>query len=217
VLQHLAANGASPELVLRVAGNPPVRVTELDAADWRQTLLGAMVARGDVRRAYRLWGVFSGLKANEIRPGVYDGEFRGTAGLPPFNWNFASSEMGAAERDRSGGLQVEYYGRTAGELATQLVVLPPGRYRISFHAEGDLSSPQHRLIWRMQCLRSNAPVFEFPLANITYAGRNLAGDFSVPARCPAQWLKLVGEPTEFPKIENVLIRNLRIQQIGGPA
>jgi len=217
VLQYLAANDARPELVLRLAGSPLLPVTELDSADWRQTLLAAMVARGDVTRAYRLWSGFSGLKPDAAGAGVYDGDFRGSAGLPPFNWNFASSEMGAAERDRSGGLQVEYYGRTAGELATQLVVLPQGRYRISFHAEGDLASPQHRLIWRMQCLGSNGMLFEFPLAGITYAGRTLAGDFTVPERCPAQWLKLVGEPTEFPKIENVLIRNLKIQRLGGPA
>ena len=216
VLQHLAANGARPELVLRLAGNPILPVTDLDPVDWRQTLLSAMVARGDVMRAYRLWSIFSGVKSANARPGVYDGDFRGSAGLPPFDWNFASSEMGAAERDRTGGLQVEYYGRTAGDLASQLVVLPAGRYRISFHAEGDLSSPQHRLIWRMQCLGSNTQLFEFPLAGITYAGRTLAGDFSVPAHCPAQWLKLVGDPTEFPKIENVLIRNLRIQPLGGP-
>jgi len=217
VLQHLAANGSRPELVLRLAGSPLVPVTDLDPADWRQTLLGAMVARGDVTRAYRLWTSFSGMKPGAAVPGVYDGDFSGSPGLPPFNWNFASSEMGAAERDRKGGLQVEYYGRTAGDLATQLVVLAPGRYRISFHAEGDLSSPQHRLLWRMQCLGSNTMLFEFPLADITYAGRTLAGDFSVPGRCPAQWLKLVGAPTEFPKIENVLIRNLKIQRLGGPA
>jgi hypothetical protein len=56
-----------------------------------------------------------------------------------------------------------------------------------------------------------------PLAGITYAGRTLVAAFEVPPRCRGQWLRLVGEPTEFPKIENVLIRNLRIQRAEGAA
>jgi len=215
VLHYLASRDADPRLVLRLAGdNPP---PPGDAGDWRRTLLDSLVRRNRLQEARQLWAAFAGMDPGRELPLVYDGDFRGHPGLSPFNWSLHSSEIGAAEREKAGGLLVEYYGRARGELATQLVTLPPGRYRMTFYAEGDLNTPQHRLIWRMQCNGTDRQIMEFPLANITYAGRRLAGDFNVPEGCPAQWLRLVGEPTEFPKIENVLIRNLGIQRIGNAA
>ena len=210
LLYHLAQKGEDPTVVLQLAGSDPP-MPGPDEPDWRQALLTAMIARGDVVQARTLWQRIAAAAKSDADNFVYDGSFRGLPGLPPFNWAFSASEMGAAERERHGGLQVQYYGRTAGELASQLVVLAPGAYRIAFRAEGDLSTAQHRILWRMQCVQTNALIFELPLANITYAGRTIAADFAVPQNCPAQWLKLVGEPTEFPKIENVLIRNVRIQ------
>ena len=210
LLYHLAQKGDDPAIVLQLAGDSPP-LPGPDEPDWRQALLTAMIARGEVAPAQALWHRISGAGTPDARNRVYDGSFQGLPGFPPFNWTFSSSDIGAAERERRGGLQVEYYGRTAGELASQLIVLPPGPYRITVRAEGDLSTAEHRILWRMQCVRTDTRIFELPLANITYAGRTIAGDFAVPKNCPAQWLKLVGEPTEFPKIENVLIRDVRIQ------
>jgi hypothetical protein len=213
VLNHLATHGTDPDVVLAFAGPSPPSPRSADAPDWRRALLDSMVAKGDLARAYRLWALYAHLPPG-TQPGIYDGNFQGLAGTPPFNWNFASSQMGVAEPDKRGALQVEYYGRTPGELASQLLALGPGRYRLSFHAEGDLKTEQHRLIWRVQCEKSKAVILELPLANITYTGRNVATDFSVPPDCDGQWLRLMGEPTEFPKIENVAIRAMKIQRLG---
>jgi len=209
VLQHLARNGADPRLVLELAGgvSPPPN----DVADWREPLLRAMVDRGDAVQARRLWGAFAGMEQTGSGAAIYDNGFRGLPGLPPFNWALKASEIGVAERDRDGGLQIEYYGRQPGELAEQLVALPPGRYRLGFRAEGDINDPQHRLFWRIACVWSEkAALIELPIADLTFAGRTIAGDFTVPAGCSAQWLRLVGEPTEFPKVESVMIRQIRI-------
>lgn len=214
VLQHLAVNGADPATVLRLAGDQGAEAVD-ETTDWRRTLLASMVQKGDVRRARQLWSRFSGVDPEQAQALVYDASFEGLPGLPPFNWTLSSSELGAAERDKSGALFVEYYGRTAGELAGQLITLTPGRYRLAFHAEGDLDTPQHRLIWKVQCRsKGEELLLELPIANVTYAGKVLAGSFAVPRNCPAQWLRLVGQPTEFPKIENVLIREVRIERIG---
>jgi hypothetical protein len=215
VLQHLAERGADTNLILRIASDLPGAAPDPAVTDWRGTLMSKLVEKGDIARAYALWRAFTGVRGDA--PQVYDGSFEGRPGLPPFNWRLASSEMGAAEPARRGGLEVQYYGRTGGELAAQMLMLTPGRYRIGFYAEGDLNTPQHRLIWRIQCHGSNQTILELPLANITYAGRTVVAAFQVPERCRGQWLRLVGEPTEFPKIENVLIRNLRIQPVGGAA
>lgn len=216
VLRYLAENGASPRLVLELAGAVPIAPPGRDIPDWREPLLRAMVGRGDFAGAKRLWTAFAGIKQEPRGEAIYDQRFRGLPGLPPFNWALSSSEIGAAEPDRSGGLQVEYYGRTPGELAAQLVVLAPGRYRLAFRAEGEIKDPQHRLFWKVQCPgKDGAVLAEIPIANISYAGRTIAGDFSIPADCPAQWLRLVGQPTEFPKIESVVIREVRIQGLTG--
>ena len=216
VLHYLADKGASPALVLQLAGSrvgPPPR----ELADWREALLRSMLERGNFDAAHRLWAAFAGLK-DDVPEGIYDGSFQGRPGFAPFNWTFSSSETGAAERDRGGGLHVEYYGRVPGDLASQVLTLPPGRYRFAFNAEGDLRDAQHRLFWRVQCYRKDpTTLLDIPIANVTFAGRTIAGDFMVPADCPGQWLKLVGEPTEFPKNESVTIREVRVQRIGNRA
>ena len=217
VLHYLADNGTSPALVLQLAGRIPVGPPPEDVDDWREPLLKAMVARGDALGARRLWAAFAGMKGSSTGGGaIYDDAFRGLPGLPPFNWALNASDIGAAERNKNGGLEVEYYGRDAGELATQLIALSPGRYRLAFRVEGDIHDPQHRLFWRVYCARpDNVMLVEVPIANLTFSGKTLGGDFSVPADCPAQWLKLVGEPTEFPKIESVTVRRIQIAPLGG--
>ena len=43
----------------------------------------------------------------------------------------------------------------------------------------------------------------------------MRGEVNVPAACSGQWLKLVGVPTEFPKVENLTIREIGIQPVAG--
>jgi hypothetical protein len=212
VLNHVATKENNPELVLQLAGN--LRTATQDVGDWRQALMDALVKQGRVARARQLWAYFGGGAAGSAGNLVYDGGFEGRPGLPPFNWRLNSSNTGVAEIDKGKSLEVEYYGRADSELATQLLALAPGSYRLSFHAEGDLKGPAHRIIWRVECLDGKTTLLSLPLANITYAGRNVATAFAVPASCPGQWLKLIGEPTEFPKNESVSIRNLKIQKMG---
>ncbi|MDB5699198.1 MAG: hypothetical protein JWN69_2002 [Alphaproteobacteria bacterium] len=213
VLNHLATKGDNPDIVLELAGN--LRTVSGEVGDWRQGLMISLVNRGDVARARRLWSYFGGGAAEANGNLIYDGDFEGHQGLPPFNWSLSSGNAGVAETDKSKALEVEYYGRADAELATQLLALPPGRYRFSFRAEGDLKGPAHRLIWRVQCVDGKTTPLQLPLSKITFAGRNIAVAFTVPPGCPGQWLKLVGEPTEFPKNESVSIRNLKIQKMGG--
>jgi hypothetical protein len=217
VLHYMADNGASPALVLKLAGRIPIGPPPEDRDDWREPLLKAMVAKGDAQDARKLWAAFAGMKEASTEGGaIYDDAFRGLPGLPPFNWALNASEIGAAERNKNGGLEVEYYGREPGELAAQLIALAPGRYRMAFRVEGEIQDPQHRLFWRVYCARpDNVMLVEVPIANVTFAGKTLGGDFSVPTDCPAQWLKLVGEPTEFPKIESVTVRRIQIVSSGG--
>ncbi len=89
-------------------------------------------------------------------------------------------------------------------------MLRPGRYRLRFRAEGSAKGDDTRLAWRVTC-RSGSPVLlELPLRDITAAPRTIGGDFTVPASCGAQWLRLVGIAGEFPGTQSVAIGGVEI-------
>lgn len=211
VLAKLASNGADPDLILRVArrtgagGRGP-------APAWQPALLAKMVEKGDVERASRLWRGFAGVKEADSGTAPYDGTFRGVPGPAPFNWQFLSGAAGVAERSKAQSLDVEYYGRERAALASQLLMLRPGRYRLSFRAEGDASGQGSRLAWLVSCNGSGgAQLLEAPLRGVGSTPKAIAGIFVVPPQgCPAQWLRLMGIPDEFPSGQSATVRDVRI-------
>ena len=66
----------------------------------------------------------------------------------PFNWALTSSTVGLAERQPGGRLHVIFYGQEDGALARQLLVLPPGRYRLSMRLRGG-STQAKALNWNL--------------------------------------------------------------------
>jgi hypothetical protein len=149
--------------------------------------------------------------------GLYDSQFRGLPGPPPFNWNLVTSNAGVAERIDMPGLQIEYYGRIDTEFASQLLLLSPGRYRLAFRAQGDAKGEGSRLSWSVACVGKSAPLLQIPIAAITYSPRVLAGEFTVPAGgCPGQWLRLKGAAGEFTDPQSVTISALQIKKAGAP-
>ena len=214
LLEYLATSGADPDLILRLARKipPPPQAANAPspAAAWQAKLVGALVERGDIGRAYQLWRSFSAPGAPERKTGLYDPDLRGLPGTAPFNWFFPGTAAGAADRSAN-GLQIEYYGRDSAELVAQLLMLPPGRHRLSFVAEGAADGESSKLGWQLICLQSKAQVGELVLRKVDYSPRRLAGIFTVPTKgCSAQWLKLVGAPAEFAKPQSATIRGLRL-------
>lgn len=208
VLANLAATGAAPEIILSLAEANGTK----DPEDWRwqAPMIQAMVDRGEVDRAFAAWSRFSGV-APSAKPGVYDGRFEGKPGSPPFNWRLTADGNGVAERSKTGSLQVEYYGRAATELASQLLMLPAGNYRLSARAEGQTNKEGGRLAWQLRCAGGEADLAAVPLHSVTFAPRTLSAAVTVPSDCRAQWLKLVGIPSEFPESQSVTISDVRIE------
>ena len=127
---------------------------------------------------------------------------------PPFNWALTSSTIGVAERARGGGLHVVFYGQEDGFLANQLMLLPPGAYRLSMQLLGD-SSRAHVLTWSIWCDKGAAPLASATLD--AAAARGLR--FAVPSDCPAQWLKLAGVSADMPQQSDVTIRSLQLEKV----
>jgi hypothetical protein len=209
VLKHLVSANADDALILKLA-REGASGTPSEPPIWPAMLMHNLVQRGDVGRAQELWRQLGGAKPPEGL--VYNGRFKQDAALPPFNWALDTTPAGVAEIGRKPGLQVEYYGRQRAALASQLLTLSPGTYRLQFEAEGNTSGEGSRLAWEISCAGSSASLGRAEMVGIDYDRKKLSLRFAVPRTgCNAQWLRLVGEPAEFPKTQNVLITNLDIR------
>lgn len=217
VLAQLATSGEDPDLILRIAGSNAATTPTPDGLPWQRLLLARLAEKGDVARAHRLWRSFAGMAPASGEKGLYDSQFRGLPGAPPFNWNLVASNAGVAERIDMPGLQIEYYGRLDAEFASQLLMLSPGRYRLAFRAQGDAKGEGSRLSWSVACVGSAAPLLQIPIAGISYSPRVLAGEFTVPAGgCPGQWLRLKGAAGEFTDPQSVTISGLELGRTRAP-
>ncbi len=201
LLETLSADPANVDLILALWSG---RSGE-QARTWQGRLLAQLVAAGRYPQAHDAWARFTGAAAE---PGqLFDPEFRKPT-LPPFGWTLASGPAGVAEPDAAGRLHVLFYGRDDLVLASQLLTLEPGRYRLSMVANGT-STTSDSLQWTLSCLPASSQIFQIRL---DFAGPAF-GSFSVPmVDCPAQRLELSGTAPEFPEQADVTIGQFRLQR-----
>ncbi len=215
LLNHLAANGADPDVVLDMAGSVKPLPASVPSPDWQRLLLDSLINKGDIKRARLLWERFAGTSGTAARSTLYDANFQRLSGPPPFNWEFVSSAAGVAEPTKASALQVEYYGRADARLVSQLLTLKPGRYKLSFRATGDTPERGSNVSWRVSCQPGSAELAAIPIANLSCAPKQFGGDFVVPATgCSGQWLRLTGTPAEFPATHSITISNLQVRPAG---
>jgi len=214
LLTGLAQSNAPPALVIDLARRTNMLETANPNSRWKSELLRAMIERGEIGPAKSLWSSFAGLGPDRPEGAIHDSDFAGLPGGPPFGWRLAAVPSGFAEYGDGPALVTEYYGRSRVELAAQLLTLTPGRYRLTFAASGESRPNGGRLAWKIACLGSNRIVLDMPIVNLAadFAPRNAA--FAIPPDCGAQWLRLVGEPAEFPADQSASFRNLRVEPAG---
>ncbi len=188
LLAEMSTDAANTEAILRLAsprashGRPPV---------WQGMLLSTLVAQGQYQKALSTWRRLSGVSG---RPGQLNNpQFDASDAPPPFNWRFAEG-AGAVVEPSSGGLQIVYFGRDKLALAEQVVLLPPGRHRLTMSVSGSFPDDSG-IAWEVKCLPGGTELMRLPL---TAAGP-LSGEFAVPSgACGAQSISLTGEPSEVP-------------------
>lgn len=196
-LSALATDPANADLIMQLAG-PAARPPQ-----WTARLLEGLIEGGEITKARSIW---AGLSHVVLAPDdlVFDRQFS-LAGPPgPFNWTLTSSAIGLAERQGGGKLHILFYGRESGELASQLLVLKPGPYRLAMRLSGDVAHARS-LSWTVTCAQSEAVLLSVPLAS-----RALAGRFDVPASCKAQYLKLVGGASDLPQQVDITVSDLSL-------
>lgn len=180
---------------------------EAGTPQWLASLVATLIGAADYSRAHAIWLRFAGRSS---RPGelLHDPDFRDTVTPPPFNWSMTSSTVGLAERQKGGRLHVLFYGDEDGTLATQLLLLPPGSYRMSMRLLGD-PARAHALTWALWCDKTAQPLSSITLDTAAARG----WQFQVPKGCGAQWLKLSGTSADMPQQVDASVTGLSLSKV----
>ncbi|GAA4008178.1 tetratricopeptide repeat protein [Sphingomonas humi] len=125
----------------------------------------------------------------------------------PLSWALATSSDGIAEADTAGPLRIVYYGRGETSLAEHLLLLAPGRYRLTSQFGGQVSPGT--LEWRVTCLQGARVI-----ARSAVNGQGSAQLVDVPADCPAQRLALWGRMGDFPRTTSADLMRVALSPVG---
>ncbi len=231
LVQHLAANPAwrEPFLVyLSLQGRPPATgvagdlLTRLAAGPSPPTdletgvYLVALVRQQKYQEANTAW--------RRLTPGgendgyVHNGNFERPARNTPFDW-FLHSDAGwmtaitdSPNAGRGHALRIDYDNITMPQPVRQLLVLPPGVYRLSGHVME--TSGAQGFAWRVLCLGGGDQKelgYVPALAGVDGQWRTFSTTFTSPAAdCPAQMLDLVVVPGDLTKQITVWYDDLAI-------
>jgi len=134
---------------------------------------------------------------------VSNGGFETPSVPPPFQWELIQKAGAVAniltddEGRGDSALFVEYDGYTSADIARQLTLLNPGRYRFQAEYKTAEGAPVDRMIWTVTCA-GQSPLLSTPAVPLD--GKTdwakVTAEFSVPANCPSQWLALQGRPAD---------------------
>jgi hypothetical protein len=206
VLTALARDPRNADAILALA-DPEHR--KPDSA-WLRLLLSSLVANGDYDRAHAIWSTVG--RGGEDGGLLYDAGFSAPEAPPPFNWALSTSDVGLAERESGNRLHVIFYGNQDGVLASQLLLLPAGTYRLQMQVAG---APAHAesIRWSITCDKASEP---FASAGVVEAASR-GWTFQVPASCRAQWLQLSGQSGDVAQQSDVTIAALSLTRGGAGA
>lgn len=199
-LASLARTPANADVILALADerqrNPH--------SQWVPILLSGLVNAGEYRKARAVWAELSHVRLDAGSP-IFDPGFSRPDAPAPFNWALTSSTVGLAERRPGGGLHVIHYGQEDGVLASQLLILSPGTYRLTMHASGDLSAAQS-LQWKLICESTKAEIAAAPFNEVATQGWTV----DVGGACDAQRLELFGTSSDLPRQVEATVKQLSL-------
>lgn len=200
VLKALSQDPANANAVLALADASHRRTD----SPWVTVLLHGLVDAGQYSRAKAIWASLG--RAGSSSAGlIYDATFDHPKAPPPFNWALTTSTVGLAERQHGQRLHAIFYGSEDGALASELLLLRAGSYRLQF-ALGPGALRPEAISWSLRCDKAEDAFASIRLD--AAAGRGW--DFQVPADCPAQWLELSGRSGDIAQQSDVTITNLRL-------
>lgn len=137
-------------------------------------------------------------RLNDASPAWFlrNGDFQGENPLTPFDWALTDqTDLGARMDSPSGGgedraLIVTAGNGVSGEAARQLLVLPPGAYRLAARIGNVAGEERDRPQLVLICATGTQSLFDLRWPPSPPQGRSIGQDFAIPADCPAQWLQI---------------------------
>jgi hypothetical protein len=213
VLIALARSDTAPDALFALA-TPAARADAAGKESWGPIIVARLVEQNRFAEARAIWARVYRLSPAQASTPIFDADFREVSASPPFNWTLTAGSLGAADI-RNGGLAIDYYGRDSGVLASQLLVLSPGRYRFAFTVDAGQTDNAARLGWTVACATGAKTALASARVVAGPTRRRLATEFVVPADCPAQTLSLMGEAGDLPAPTNVTVRDLDLRAAGG--
>jgi tetratricopeptide (TPR) repeat protein len=188
---------ADPAAALALLDALAVRPLPAEELAQRMSLLESLGRARDARAA---WSAALPAATRRLDGPLFDGGFESGEGPPPYGWRLPSAPEALVGLETAhvaqghSALSVLVHGRAVilPDVAQRLV-LAPGHYRLLLQADSALAGDGRGFAWVLAC---NAPELELArvvLPRQTRGWRPFAADFTVPAPCPTQTLRLVHE------------------------
>ncbi|HEU4962038.1 MAG TPA: hypothetical protein VFT56_16740 [Sphingomonas sp.] len=162
------------------------------------SLIGRLVADGDFAAARRIYRLYH----HDRRPGalIRDGDFADAGAVFPFGWQFVQKGEIGAERSLIGGrpmLAFQALSGGDGVVASQLLMLPPGRYRLSIRTGATSTDADAPPYWTITCADGRGQQIALLDMSVVKDGI-VSASFAVPDVCAAQWLAMALRGSDNP-------------------
>jgi tetratricopeptide (TPR) repeat protein len=191
-----ALNKAEPDLESALRLFDAMAATSAPLTDAEgAAFLKPLVDDKDYASAHRAWKRMLGRDA--VNAGLlYDGEFRGLRGAPPFNWRLIDGGGVISELSRTeegvGALHIQAPVQRSDVVAEQVLSLPPGVYRLSGEGLVEGTPAGDPALWRLECLDDASLLGEARVSRTPDRWSGYAMTVQVPpSACAAQLLRLV--------------------------
>lgn len=213
IMVRLAERRADPAVLEALVRHMRGLAKEPRERVWIGAFARFVAGTSDADSVRRMWAVFHDVDPAGVGKQVYDPEFTGLVGTPPFGWDIGRTAVGIGEI-RDGALEAFYYGRREGALASQLLQLDPGAYSLHVKQEAADGTPPAGLTWQVECRPGRRALVRFSVVEMIAAG-DAPVQFAVPPEgCAMQTLRLVGTPAEPVRRQSATIQSVRIERTG---
>lgn len=182
-------------------------------------LLERLIEEGRYEQAYLFWLLFIPIDDLSTLRTVYDGDFDGWPEVYPFTWSLGSGVRGVIGNAKRYGrdepaLVVEYDGVSDERFPRQMVMLTPGKYRLSglYFTTSDESAGRVKI--GVQCQPTGTNLTDVVVPNTNGHWDEFAAEFVIPDGCIAQWLAIAPEPGERRASVEVWFDDIAIDSVG---